>query len=60
MMTESASHRVVVIGPDGQPVGYADVPAGPAPTVTAENEARPPPRTATASIRPMPSASRRR
>ena len=25
-MTESASHRVVVIGPDGQPVGYADVP----------------------------------
>src|SRR6476620_7626723 len=27
-MTESPSHRVVVIGPDGQPVGYADVPAG--------------------------------
>ena len=26
-MTESPSHRVVVIGPDGQPVGYADVPA---------------------------------
>ena len=27
-MTESPSHRVVVIGPDGQPVGYADVPTG--------------------------------
>ena len=27
-MTESPSHRVVVIGPDGQPVGYADVPNG--------------------------------
>ena len=26
-MTESASHRVLVIGPDGQPVGYAEVPA---------------------------------
>jgi hypothetical protein len=26
-MTEASSHRVVVIGPDGQPVGYADVPA---------------------------------
>lgn len=25
-MTGSAGHRVVVIGPDGQPVGYADVP----------------------------------
>jgi len=25
-MTESPSHRVVVIGPDGQPVGFADVP----------------------------------
>ena len=25
-MTESPSHRVMVIGPDGQPVGYADVP----------------------------------
>ena len=25
-MTESSSHRVVVVGPDGQPVGYADVP----------------------------------
>jgi hypothetical protein len=25
-MTESSSHRVLVIGPDGQPVGYADVP----------------------------------
>ena len=28
MMTESTNQRVVVIGPDGQPVGYADVPAG--------------------------------
>ena len=27
-MTEANSHRVVVIGPDGQPVGYADVPRG--------------------------------
>ena len=27
-MTESNSHRVVVIGSDGQPVGYADVPGG--------------------------------
>ena len=27
-MTESPSHRVVVIGPDGQPVGFADVPNG--------------------------------
>jgi len=27
-MTESPSHRVVVIGPDGQPVGFADVPPG--------------------------------
>jgi Protein of unknown function (DUF2587) len=27
-MTESTSDRVVVIGPDGQPVGYADVPRG--------------------------------
>lgn len=27
-MTESPSHRVMVIGPDGQPVGYADVPGG--------------------------------
>jgi len=26
MMTESPSHQVVVIGPDGQPVGYANVP----------------------------------
>jgi hypothetical protein len=26
-MTEAPSQRVVVIGPDGQPVGYADVPA---------------------------------
>ena len=25
-MTESPSHRVVVVGPDGQPVGFADVP----------------------------------
>ncbi len=25
-MTESPSHRVMVIGPDGQPVGFADVP----------------------------------
>ncbi|HEY5880064.1 MAG TPA: bacterial proteasome activator family protein [Nakamurella sp.] len=25
-MSESQGHRVVVIGPDGQPVGYADVP----------------------------------
>ena len=31
-MTESPSHRVVVIGPDGQPVGYADVPADADPT----------------------------
>jgi hypothetical protein len=27
-MTESPNHRVVVIGPDGQPVGFADVPNG--------------------------------
>ena len=27
-MTESPSHRVVVIGPDGHPVGFADVPNG--------------------------------
>ena len=26
MMTDPSSHRVVVIGPDGQPVGYADMP----------------------------------
>ncbi|MGS0683720.1 bacterial proteasome activator family protein [Nakamurella sp. GG22] len=25
-MTDPSSHRVVVIGPDGQPVGYADMP----------------------------------
>ena len=28
MTSESPGHRVVVIGPDGQPVGYADVPLG--------------------------------
>ncbi|HEY5117274.1 MAG TPA: proteasome activator, partial [Nakamurella sp.] len=26
-MSESDSHRVLVIGSDGQPVGYAEVPA---------------------------------
>jgi hypothetical protein len=26
MMTDPSNHRVVVIGPDGQPVGYADMP----------------------------------
>jgi hypothetical protein len=29
MMTDPSSHRVVVIGPDGQPVGYADMPDAP-------------------------------
>jgi len=31
-MTESTNHKVMVIGPDGQPVGYAEVPAGSVPS----------------------------
>ena len=30
-MSEPQQHRVVVVGPDGQPMGEMDVPAGMAP-----------------------------